>query len=154
MQLSSTRSMCMFLVNIRYHGCAGIGAQSFFVPVPKTNDLKLALLYQVRVQYYWKSYIKRRKNCNFDAYHETEFGVCVAFCTRHLSVTELPDWAWMSGLPSMITSGTKTQCAYNNLSFLFLVKQYRSEASHKTIFHAAFMALLSKLFVAMYYHYS
>ena len=120
----------------------------------RTNSNRPYFIKTIALWYIWKSYIKWRKNCTFDAYHETEFGVCVAFCTRHLSVTELPDWAWMSGLPSMITSGTKTQYAYNNLSFLFLVKQYRSEASHKTIFHTAFMALLSKLFVVMYYHYS
>ena len=51
-------------------------------------------------------------------YHEIEVGSWIAFLTRHVSVTELPDWACMSGLPSIITSGTETQRATKyNLSF-------------------------------------
>ena len=40
-------------------------------------------------------------------YHDIALGSCIAFLMRHLRVTELPDWAWMSGLPSIITSGTR-----------------------------------------------
>ena len=38
--------------------------------------------------------------------HFTDFGLCKASLIEHLSVTELPAWAWISGLPSMVTTGT------------------------------------------------
>lgn len=52
---------------------------------------------------------------NLQAYHFTEMGFCKASVIEHLRVTELPAWAWISGPPSILTTGTaNTNCKLEN----------------------------------------
>ena len=60
----------------------------------------------------------RRNTCHF-----TDFGLCKASLIEHLSVTELPAWAWISGLPSMVTTGTGKKKRKFNWTNLWEVRQ-------------------------------
>ena len=51
------------------------------------------------------------------AYHLTEVGFFKAPITEHLRVTELPAWAWMSGPPSILTTGTTIRIMGHSLIF-------------------------------------
>ena len=55
--------------------------------------------------------------------HFTDFGLCKASLIEHLSVTELPAWAWISGLPSMVTTGTGKKKRKFNWTNLWEVRQ-------------------------------
>ena len=55
--------------------------------------------------------------------HFTDFGLCKASLIEHLSVTELPAWAWISGLPSMVTTGTGKKKRQFNWTNLWEVRQ-------------------------------
>ena len=66
-------------------------------------------------------------------YHFTDLGLLRAPVIEHLRVTELPAWAWMSGPPSILTTGTakkgRRKLAFlhfqeiKRLNFTFMSKQ-------------------------------
>ena len=51
-------------------------------------------------------------------YHFTDLGLLRAPVIEHLRVTELPAWAWMSGPPSILTTGTAKKIGRRKLAFL------------------------------------